>query len=106
MSRKCFLFLVFGAALALPDRPWPARADEPDRPTAPADLTRLRPGVAQAEVRRLLGPPRRVARQILYKHYLEQWVYDGPDPLRIEFDCVRGQEPQILTVHAPTAPRP
>jgi hypothetical protein len=50
-----------------------------------------------AEVRRLLGPPKRIARQILYGRYLEQWTYDDP-ALRIEFDWRKGQEKQILTV--------
>ncbi len=71
-----------------------------------AELEKLRPGLSQAEVRQLLGPPQHVARQILYRRYLEQWLYDGPNAVRIEFDCVRGKEPQILTVHPLTPPRP
>lgn len=77
-----------------------------DQPEAPIDPAKLQKDMSQAQVRRLLGPPQRVARQILYRRYLEQWVYDGPHAVRIEFDCVRGKEPQILTVHPLTPARP
>jgi hypothetical protein len=40
-----------------------------------------------------------VARILLYGRYVEQWVYDPPRAVRIEFDCIRGRPPQILTVH-------
>src|SRR5690242_7680636 len=98
MVRTLLLSAALAAALcAAGDRP-AARADEPG-PRPPAEVDQLRPGMSQDEVRRLLGPPRQTARQILYRRYLEQWVYDGPNAVRIEFDCVRGKEPQILTVH-------
>ncbi len=69
----------------------------------PAELA---PGMSQKEVIRLRGQPHRRARQILYRRYLEQWVYDEPNAVRIEFDCVRGQEPRILTVQRLTVPQP
>jgi hypothetical protein len=103
MRRNSLILLVFGAALLMTDRP---RAADPDRPDAPVDLEKLRPGTPQAEVLRRLGPPKHTARQILYRRYLEQWVYEGPNAVRIEFDCVRGKEPQILTVQPLTLPRP
>jgi hypothetical protein len=102
MARKLFLGAALAAVLFVGDGP---RAEQPDLPPA-VDLARLHPGMSQDEVRRLLGPPKRVARQILYRRYLEQWVYEGPNAVRIEFDCVRGKEPQILTVHPLTPPRP
>src|SRR5262249_16299999 len=47
----------------------------------------LKPGMTKADVRRVLGPPRQVSRQILYHRYLEQWHY-GQGPIEwIEFDC-------------------
>jgi hypothetical protein len=55
------------------------------------------------ELRQLLGPPSRIARQILYRRYREQWVYHEPLSLRVELDCIRGQEPQIQTVQPLTA---
>jgi len=84
----------------------PARAVDAIKPEPPLDPAKLPKGMSQAEVQRLLGPPKRVARQILYRRYLEHWVYDGPNAVRIEFDCVRGKEPQILTVHPLTPARP
>ncbi len=101
MLRNLCLAAALAAAVFADD----GRPAEPDPPGA-ADLTKLRPGMTQDEVRRLLGPPRRTARQILYRRYLEQWVYDGPGAVRIEFDCVRGKEPQILTVQPLSPPRP
>jgi hypothetical protein len=51
------------------------------------------------EVKRRLGPPSRVARQILFRRHLEQWTYATP-PICIELDCVRGQEMQVVSVHS------
>jgi hypothetical protein len=53
-----------------------------------------------AEVRQILGPPRRIARQILYHRYLEQWLYDAPGSGRLEFDCRRGEVPFLITFPA------
>lgn len=64
------------------------------------DVQGISPGMAQSDVRRRLGPPRHMARQILYRRYLEQWVYEAPRNLRIEFDCPRGQPARVLHVHA------
>ena len=59
----------------------------------------VRIGMTEDEVRRLLGPPRRFGRQILFRRYLEQWTYDRPVPLWIEFNAIQGQELQVQTVH-------
>jgi hypothetical protein len=64
---------------------------------------RIRPGMTAAEVRASLGQPHRIARQILFRRYLEQWTFEGPTRMVLEFDCLKGQEPRVLTVHAPTA---
>ncbi len=58
-------------------------------------VEKLRPGMSLDQVRDILGPPRRIARQILYQRYLEQWVYESPLLLRLEFDCRRGQRPVL-----------
>jgi hypothetical protein len=55
-------------------------------------------GLAPAEVRQRLGPPARVSRLILFRRHVEQWVYEEPRPLRIELNCVRGEEPSVCTV--------
>jgi hypothetical protein len=49
------------------------------------------------EVRRIVGSPKHIARQILYHRYREQWVYETSTPIRLTFDCVRGQKPQLLS---------
>jgi hypothetical protein len=67
-------------------------------------VERLRPGMTIQQVRDLLGDPRRIARQVLYQRYLEQWVYESPLPLRLEFDCRRGQPPALLPLPAAGAP--
>lgn len=77
-----------------------------DERPGPVDLGPVRAGMSADDVRRRLGPPRRVARQVLYRRYLEQWVYDGPEAVRIEFDCPRGQRPQVLTVQPLLPPKP
>ncbi|MFN4260348.1 MAG: hypothetical protein ACK4RK_13710 [Gemmataceae bacterium] len=46
----------------------------------------------------LLGPPRRVARQLLYRRYLEQRFHDEPVPFVIELEHVKGQAPLIRKV--------
>jgi hypothetical protein len=71
------------------------QADEEPQPLA----TEVRPGMSQEDVVKHFGRPQRVARILLYGRYVEQWVYDPPRAVRIEFDCIRGRPPQILTVH-------
>jgi hypothetical protein len=85
-----------------------ALGGEPVGPVAPfsIDLSRLRTGLPAVEVVQILGPPKRVARQILYKRCMEQWIYETPYPLRIEFDCVQGRQSQILTVRPIISYRP
>src|SRR5438309_876528 len=61
-------------------------------------VSRIPRGITAAEVRLRLGPPQHVARQILDRHAIEQWVYGEPPVLRVEFDRTKGQEPQVLTV--------
>src|SRR5262249_48869268 len=63
-------------------------------------------GQTAAEVRQRLGPPVRVSRQILFRRPLEQWHYDAPRPLRVEFNCVRGEEPYVCSVLQLSPSRP
>jgi hypothetical protein len=60
----------------------------------PADRRAVQRGMSQPEVRRLLGPPAHICRQIMFRRHLEQWVYDDPAAW-IEFDCVRGEEATV-----------
>ena len=51
------------------------------------------------EVRQLLGTPTRIARQMVYRRHVEQWVYDDPLPLCVVWQASRGHDVRILTVH-------
>jgi hypothetical protein len=65
-------------------------------PRMPPTLDAVKRCRTQEDVRKLLGDPARVARQILYQRHLEQWIYQQPLPLRLEFDCPRGREPAVI----------
>lgn len=61
----------------------------------------LREGMSPARVKAVLGQPVRVARQILAHRVIEHWHYVGAKPLRLTFDCPRGQVPRLVTFAAP-----
>jgi hypothetical protein len=69
---------------------------EMDRETALPSFAKLKRGMTPEQVRRIMGAPRHIARQIFYHRYREQWTYDAPVPIRLTFDCPRGQMPQLL----------
>ena len=77
-------------------------ADDPPRAIG---VTNLQIGMTDAEVQKHLGRPTHRARQILYRRYLEQWVYDRSEGLWLEFDCLKGQDPRLVAVHAPAGER-
>jgi hypothetical protein len=72
-----------------------------------ADETKSKPriGMTADETRKVLKSPKRVSRQILYKRHLEQWTYEDP-PVRIVFNCVRGEESRIVSVHPLRSEKP
>jgi hypothetical protein len=102
--RVACLVLISGAILAGVSAQ--RGSSEPAKSEVTPAATELVPGLSQKEVLRLRGQPQHKARQILYRRYREQWVYDEPNAVRVEFDCVRGQEPRILTVQRLTSQRP
>jgi hypothetical protein len=75
-------------------------------PAAPRTDIPVARGQSPAEVRARLGPPLRVSRQILFGRHLEQWVYEEPKPLRIEFNCVRGEDPYVCAILQLSPARP
>jgi hypothetical protein len=77
-------------------------AGDPVLINAPTLPGQLRAGMTPAEVRLVLGPPHRIARQILYHRYLEQWLYNAPASLRVDFDFPRGQAARLVSVAANT----
>jgi hypothetical protein len=83
---------------------------DPDKPLPEAEraerLEQVKAGLSPDQVRHLLGSARRNARQILYHRAREQWVYEAPFSVRLEFEYVRGQEPRLLSVQPTTASKP
>jgi hypothetical protein len=75
-------------------------AEEKQVPPNPAAaLAKVAPGQNPEQVRETLGVgPHRIARQLLYHRYREQWTYDQPYFVRLEFDCPRGQKPQLISI--------
>jgi hypothetical protein len=66
----------------------------------------VQPGDSPDKVRNHLGTPSRTARQILLGRYREQWYYDEPRGLQIEFECFKGKLPVVLIVHKPADTKP
>jgi hypothetical protein len=89
--------LIFFGLLGLCLASGQAVAEDP--PARKDVLEGLRPGASPEEVRKRLGPPARIARQVLYQRILEQWVYDRPWSVRLTFDRPRGRVPTLLTIH-------
>ena len=71
-------------------------------------LVRRLPAAAQTptEVRELLGAPRLVLRQVLYRRVIEQWHYDTPLSLCVVLEAIKGQMPRVQAVLAPSANKP
>lgn len=78
---------------------WPEAGIWAALPVAP-DHDPIRIGMSADEVRAKLGPPKRIARQVLYRYYVEMWSYDDPAPIWFEFYCRKGQQPRLITVHS------
>ena len=62
---------------------------------------KLQRGMTLEQVREQVGPPKRIVRQILYHRHIEQWIYDQPVAARLQFDCLRGQKPQLVWKQIP-----
>lgn len=88
-----WLVALLGLAILAAD-PVAGPALEADAP--PKDRINL--GMSLSDVRRTLGPPKRVARQIFHHRYREQWLYEQPARLRVHFDCVRGQPARVVRI--------
>jgi hypothetical protein len=88
----------------LNDDEWVQRP-RPEKPHQPG-RKEVERGMSPRRVRELLGEPKRVARQILYKRHLEQWIYDGPTVVIVEFDCTKGRDPHVLNVLEPISAKP
>jgi hypothetical protein len=100
------LLALLGPAQSASDLP----PFDPAQPLSAAELAKrlaeVQPGLAPDAVQRLIGAPRSTCRQILYHRHLEQWLYDRPFSVRVEFDCLRGQEPRLQSVQAVGSAKP
>ena len=65
-----------------------------------ASLESIRRGMTQVEIRAILGPPRRISRQILFRRHLEQWHFEEPAGW-VQFDCPRGEEAVVTQKSTP-----
>jgi hypothetical protein len=76
-------------------------ATQAELDTLAARLARALPRAADTPfaVKELLGDPGQVARQVLYRRYLEQWSYDSPVRLCVVFDCRKGLDPSLRAVY-------
>ena len=86
------VFAIFGPSRRAGGDDKPAENKEELRQA----FAKLERGMTPEQVRAKVGSPKRVARQLLYHRYLEQWIYDQPSLMRLTFDCQRGQKPYLL----------
>lgn len=81
------------------------RAGHPEGEPAWAQARQqLQTGMTPEQARTILGPPQRIARQLLFQRYREQWVYLRPGRLRLDFECHKGQKPRLLHTRPPLLP--
>ena len=52
------------------------------------------------EVRQILGSPRHVSSQILFRRQIEQWNYDLPISVSLTFSCTEGHDIRLQAVHS------
>jgi hypothetical protein len=97
--RFTLLLMVGLASLTFLSADLPAENGKGDKAPVRA-FDKLQRGMTPEQVRQLVGAPKRIARQILYHRYREQWLYDTPFPIRLTFDCPRGQKPELLVLPA------
>jgi hypothetical protein len=92
------LLLLLGGCLTVLARP--------DPPAPTGRLAQVEVGMTARQVRVLVGPPARIARQVFYQGTLEQWIYERPEPGRVEVLHRLGKEAQVQTVRLQGQPRP
>ena len=64
-----------------------------------AEVLRER-GLSAAEVLRLMGSDarRQVTRQVIYRRYLEHWMFESPVRLWVTLDCRKGQDAMVRMI--------
>jgi hypothetical protein len=73
-----------------------------DRLQFAKQIAKLLPSVLHSptEVIEVLGKNKKVYRQLLYHHWLEQWQFDQPLPLIVTFDHPKGQSARLISIQA------
>jgi hypothetical protein len=66
-------------------------------PSQPAPAA-VRVGDSAEMVKKQLGKPLRISRQVLFLRSLEQWHYGPPHSLRLELEAERGRTPRVTIV--------
>ncbi len=86
--------------------PQPAQAISPLRSRCAELLSRLANN--PEEVKEVLDAafPKQIARQIFYRRYREQWIFDHPFRMTVVFDGVKGKDLRLQSVQLPPAGGP
>lgn len=65
------------------------------------EVAKLKEGmkIEKADLKKRLGNPHHIARQIIYRRQLEQWIYRTDPGWTIQLDCPLGEVPQIYRIY-------
>jgi hypothetical protein len=96
---KRYLFISFVVMGMLSVLPLFAQENDPTPEERAQNIPKIKRGLPATEVRNLLGKPDRIARQILFRRHLEQWIYDNPINARVEIVYSPGEEAQVQAVY-------
>jgi hypothetical protein len=90
-------------AIAFWHRPYLVAQPQEDPNEYRAELLRDYKAVAARtkvkEIKKRLGKPLYISREILYMRTIEQWVFDSPRRFLVETEGPTGKEARILSVH-------
>ncbi len=92
--RRIHLVLASGLLLALPGH----CLTQPERA-----ISDIKKDMTAEEVEAALGNPDRVARQILFRRYLEQWTYSKWATI-VELNCLPGEPPRVVNIIPSSTP--
>jgi hypothetical protein len=97
-----FLYLTLLVALVSSGPPLgaePAGGEADVRRKEFLEAVKKHKAMSPRKVTELLGKPQRKSRQILHRRYVEQWLYDSPLALCVEFEAAAGQKLRLQSVH-------
>lgn len=56
----------------------------------------IRIGMSPENIRTMYGMPDKIARQVLFQRFIEQWLYKKKG-LRVAFDCFKGRDAIVVS---------